>query len=70
MNKGALAVLAEAALKPHMPAHAPPPGAAPYDVVLHGLTMWCGALGAGIQGPELAPAVFRARAWLFLRGER
>lgn len=70
MSRALLAVLAEAVLRPNMPEHVPS-GAAPYDVVMHGLTIQCGALGVDSAVlPELTTATFRARAHAFLRGSQ
>lgn len=74
MSKGArvtlAAIVAERALSPSLPREVPA-GAALYDVVLHALSVMCGADAAGITSVELKVGMFRAAAWRwFARGAR
>jgi len=67
---GLAAIVADRALSPSSPREVPA-GAAPYDVVLHALSVMCGADAAGIGSTQLKVGMFRAAAWRwFARGAR
>jgi hypothetical protein len=61
------AIVAEKALSPSLPREVPA-GAGPYDVVLHALSVMCGADAAGVTSVQLKTAMFRARARQWFRG--
>ncbi len=63
------AIVAERALSPSLPREVPA-GAGPYDVVLHALSVMCGADAAGIGSAELRAGMFRAAAWRWFRRPR